>query len=657
MKNLTITIVLLCFFAVSPLFAQDTKLKKANTQYDNYAYSQAIDSYQQLINSGNNSLEVFQKLADCYFFNSDLQNAAKWYEKMFQKEQELKQKGALDTAISPTYYFRASQSLKSLKKYKKADSLLVKVIELDLDTKDSRVKRLIENAAYLEAIELQSGRYKIQNLPRNSAYVDFAPTMYKDKLVFSSARGTIKSTTKRNTWTQQPYLDLFSATVTESGGLEYPEKFSKKLNSRLHESTCVFTQNEQTIYFTRNNLMNAKYGKDTTGVNRLKIYRAHLSDQLKWDQIEELPFNNNEYSVAHPALSADGSKLYFASDMPGGYGMSDLYVVTIQQDGSFSAPQNLGPEINTEGRDTFPFLSTSGTLYFASDGHLGLGGLDIFAIQLEGEDQTVYNVGKPINSAADDVTFIIDEASKKGYFASNRAGGKGSDDIYSFTENTPLITKCKGSLKTVLIDEKSNAVLEKVVVEVRDADNELIQIGKTNEKGELFVDIDCGDKTYTILASKKDYEEASKTITISRANPFPSATIPLKSNVPEKGIDLAKLLNLKPIYFASNKALILNKSAEEVDKVIAYMKEYPSIKIEIGSHTDSKGSDRYNMKLSQRRATATANYIISKGIDSTRVKSRGYGETVLINRCANGVRCSKDEHAQNRRSEFIVIDN
>ncbi len=648
-------ILIICLMNTLILSSQESELKRAHSEYENFAYADAISAYEKIIKKGNASLEVYQKLGDCYFFNSELKDAAKWYLKMMEEKKELEKNGTEVNEVTAGYYFRTSQSLKFLKRYKEADSLMIKVKESNIA--DSRAKRLIDNPDYLEKISLQSGRYTIENLPRNSIYVDFAPAIYKNKLVFSSARGTVKSNAKKNRWTQQPYLDLLSYTLKESGDFDYPEHFSKDLNSRLHESTSTFTKDGNTIYFTRNNLINSKFGKDSSGVNRLKIYRAQLNNKSKWDSIEDLSFNNNEYSVAHPALSPDGTKLYFASDMPGGYGMSDLYVIGINQDGSFTTPKNLGPTINTEGRDTFPFISESGTLYFSSDGHLGLGGLDIFAAKLEGNDKTVYNVGKPINSIADDVTFIFDENTRKGYFASNRPGGRGNDDIYSFMETTPLITKCEGSLKTIIIEKKSGSILENADIEVRDGTKAIIFKGKTDPKGKVVMNLDCGDKTYEITIKKEGFDPVIKNITIKRDTPSRSESIELKSNVPEKGLDLAKLLNLKPIYFASNKALILNESAKELDKVIAYLKEYPSIKIEIGSHTDSKGSDSYNMKLSQRRATSTANYVVSKGIDPSRVKSRGYGETVLINRCGNGVRCSKEEHSQNRRSEFIVIEN
>ncbi|WP_299903087.1 OmpA family protein [uncultured Aquimarina sp.] len=646
-------LIILTIYLMHTVFlcAQEREYKKANLSYDNYAFKDAIESYKKIIKKGNAPIEIYKKLGDCYFFNSNLKDAAKWYLKMMEKKKELEKKGQEVTGITAEDYFRTSQSLKFLKEYRKADSILLKLN--DLSNTDSRAKRLINNPDYLEKIAVQSNRYIIENLPSNSAFVDFAPSIYKGQLVFASER----KQGKKNSWTKRSYLNLFSFKIESKSDSNYPKEFSKEISSRLHESTTSFNKQGTTIYFTRNNLLRSKFGKDSTGVNRLKIYRASKNNKSKWSDIEDLSINNDQYSIAHPTLSPDEKKLYFASDMPGGYGMADLYVVDINEDGSLGNPQNLGPEINTEGRDTFPFISSKGILYFASDGHLGLGGLDIFAVDLEKSYKEIYNIGEPINSPADDITFYIDGDTRKGYFASNRYGGRGNDDIYSFVETSPLITKCEGSLLLKIIDNKSADPISNTEIEITNKNGEPIFSGKTNDKGEAYINLECGDKTYDVITKKEDYESKSASIIVTRDNPFPSKTIKLKNNIPDKGIDLAKLLNLKPIYFASNKAVILNNSAKELDKIVNYMKEYPSIKIEIGSHTDSKGSDVYNLKLSKRRATSTANYIISKGINSSRVKSKGYGETVLINRCGNGIKCSKDEHAQNRRSEFIVVEN
>ncbi|WP_109299348.1 OmpA family protein [Aquimarina sp. AU474] len=639
----------------STVFSQSGLLKKANEDFNDYAYQDAIKKYESIVTKGEGTFGIYQKLGDAYYFNSDLENASKWYEKMIAKKSELEAEGKDTLDINFEHYFRAAQSLKYLKRYKEADELITK--NTDQTNIDSRIVRLLKNPEYLKDIKIQSGRYSIENLSKNSLYTDFAPSIYKDNLVFSSARKKVRSHSNHNQWTKQSYLNLFSYSLKDTLGFSFPEEFSEKLSSRLHESTSSFNKEGTVVYFTRNNLTKSKLKKDSLGVSRLRILRAKLDNELQWSQIEDLPFNNDNYSIAHPSLSADGKKLYFASDMPGGYGMSDIYVVDIFENGNLGEPQNLGPIINTEGRDTFPFISTNGVLYFSSDGHLGLGGLDIFTVIPENSDGRVYNVGEPVNSYADDFTFIINDQTHTGFFASNRAEGRGDDDIYSFIENTPLITTCEGRIKGSVFDFKTEKEVIGAVVVIRDKNEDIVFSGKTNEKGEFKEPIDCDNKSYKISIQKEGYEQEIEEVNVSRKKGIISHIFKLKRNVPAKGIDLAKLLDLKPIYFASNKALILGETAGELDKIVSFMKKHTSIRIEIGSHTDSKGSDVYNMKLSKRRAVSTANYIISKGVDPIRVRSRGYGETVLINECGNGVKCDKEMHAKNRRSEFIVTEN
>ncbi|KAA1243426.1 OmpA family protein [Aquimarina sp. RZ0] len=654
--NFNKLLFVLLWIPVISVFAQETLLKNANKNFNNLAYRDAIDGYKSIIKNGEGSLEVYQKLADAYYFNADLENAARWYERMIENKNKLEKQGDSINNFDIEYYFRAAQSYKFLKEYDKADQLIKKVNEAIPN--DSRVKYLINNPDYLDDIELQSGRYEIKNLSKNSAYTDFAPSIYKDQLVFSSSRKVRKSISRKNKWTEQPYLNLFSGIMNDSTGISFPLEFSKELNSRFNESTSFFSKDGVTVYFTRNNIIKPKINKDSTGINRLRIFRARLNDKFTWSDLEDLPFNNDHYSVAHPVLNADESKLYFVSDMPGGYGMSDIYVVDILENGTFGIPKNLGSAINTEGRDTFPFISTNGFLYFSSDGHLGLGGLDIFASNLKDTtDVKVYNVGKPVNSTSDDVTFVINDTTRKGYFASNRPGGRGDDDIYSFQEVKPLITDCMGKIKVILKDKRTGEIIKDAVIEIRDENKELLYYSITDTSGAFSFEVDCNNKNYEIIVNKENYNPLSKMLRTTREVTDLSEELQLESLAPEKGVDLAKLLALKPIYFASNKALILGKTAEELNKIVEFMKKYTSLQIEIGSHTDSRGSDAYNLKLSTKRATSTANYIISKGVDSSRVKSKGYGETVLINKCGNGVKCNKQEHQLNRRSEFIVISN
>ncbi len=637
------------------LFSQNSDFKKVNKRFNDFEFIEAIDSYKKIINQGKGSIEVYQKLGDAYYYNSDLENAGKWYQKMFEYRTEQLNDSIIVEELQPEYYYKAAHCYKHLEKYDEAKRLIT--LAKESNANDSRSKRLEENQDYLEDIEKQSGRYEISDFENNSAFTDFAPSFYQNELVFSSSRGKRKNISSRNSWNQQAYLGLFQSIKDDSIGVSFSREFAKELSSRLHESTSSFSKDGNVIYFTRNNISKGTSRKDSLGVNRLKIFKAFKTAEQKWSQPEELPFNNDQYSVAHPTLNSDGTKLYFASDMPGGYGESDLYVVDINNDGSYGEPKNLGPEINTEGRDTFPFITTSGMLYFASDGHLGLGGLDIFVTNTTASEKKVDNIGKPVNSNYDDVTFIINEDTKEGYFASNRKGGRGDDDIYRITQNSPLVTDCIGYVSGLVKDQNSQEILVETEIEVLNQDKETIFNGKTNEEGFFYVPLDCNNKSFEFLLTKTKYKPLNISIDTNNDNPIANKDFFLEKDTPKTGVDLGKVLSLKPIYFASNKALILSSTAEELDKIVSYLKEFPSLKIEIRSHTDSKGSDLYNLKLSAKRATATAKYIIAKGINPNRVKSKGYGELQLKNDCKNGIPCSKERHQQNRRSEFIVIEN
>lgn len=659
--------ILIFSFTTTLVCAQKNAIEKANKLYDQYSYKDAINEYQKLIDNGYETIEVFQKIGDCYFYNTNLKEAATWYNKMF-----IRQKGILNGTIKlnapkensniPTeYYFKASQTYKSLKQYKKADSLF-KILE-QKSINDSRYQRFVDQPDYLEQIKLKSGNYKIENIPQNHEGVDFAPSYYKHKIVFSSSRNNKNG--KKSKWTHQPFLNLQMFTNKDTQAKETPIPFSDLLNSRLHESTTAFDSTGSVIYFTRNNLLNSKSESDSKGLIRLKIYKASLDHTSKWSKVEELPFNSNQYSVAHPALSADGKKMYFVSDMPGGFGMSDLYVIDINTDGTFGKPKNLGPNINTEGRDSFPFLSANGILYFSSDGHLGLGGFDIFSVELNNSEINVSNIGEPINSPADDITFIIDENMEKGFFASNRSGGKGADDIYRFEKLTAkkVITKtlktppCKRIFNGTIKDQLSGIEISKALITVKNQNQDTIYNGVTNSKGLFLLESNCDDELYEIIVNKQNYEHLKKKFPLTKQMTTHDEIITLTSNLPPKGSDLAEVLNLKPIYFSSNKASILDEITRELDKVVEFLKKNKTIKIEVGSHTDSKGSDAYNLQLSERRAASTAIYIINHGINPSRVLNKGYGETKLVNHCSNGIQCSNEEHALNRRSEFVVISN
>ncbi|MEM6721966.1 MAG: OmpA family protein [Bacteroidota bacterium] len=628
-------------------YAQERKLNKADKNYDSYAFINAIEIYEEVAEEGFKSKELLEKLGNAYYFNADLINASKWYGELFSLGEEL----------APEYYFRYAQALKAEKRYAESDK---KMQEFNrLTGSDIRGTKFMNTRNYLDEIAELSGRYRIENLGVNSPYSDFAPSFYlENNLVFSSARDTGVAQRYKHKWNARPFLDLYGAEVAENGSLANVDKFSGKLNTKYHESTTVFTKDGNTMYFTRNNYYKGKYKKDEKGINKLKIFRATLEDG-KWTNIEELPFNSDLYSVAHPALSVDEKKLYFASDMPGSVGQSDLYVVDIKDDGTFGEPKNLGKGINTEARENFPFVSQDNELYFSSDGHVGLGGLDIFVMRLDDEEQIIYNVGEPVNSPVDDFSFIINTKTKKGYFASNRDGGQGDDDIYSFLEMKPIQWTCEQEIVGITKDSKSNEIIVGAQVKLFDKDNKELENTYSDNEGKFrFKTILECNEVYFVRASKQDYNSAEAYMPKQEEPGIRSVTLLLeKEEVPfEVGDDLAKILNIPIIYFDFDKSNIRPDAAAELEKVVAVMKKYPTLKIDVRSHTDSRGTDSYNLALSQRRNVSTREYIVSRGIDASRLIGKGYGETRHVNKCSNGVKCTEEEHQLNRRSEFIVTE-
>ncbi|WP_108870392.1 OmpA family protein [Aquimarina aquimarini] len=636
------------------IFSQEKKLAKANESFNRYAFVDARKIYLQVAESGYESPDLLKKLGDSYYFNAKLEDAIPWYEKLITKYSD---------SINPEYLFRYSQSLKSIQRYEEADKVMEQF--QTLIGNDQRAESFMNTRDYLNFIEMQSGKFRLLKLGINSKYSDYAPSFdNQGKLIFASSRGGSSGMTKViHEWDEMPFLDLYSSEIIESNGiLKTPKKIKGKINTKFHESSTSFSNDGQTVYFTRNNYTKRKLGSNEQGTVLLKIYRATFQNN-KWTNIEELPFNSNEYSVAHPTLSKDGTKLYFASDMPDSRGLSDLYVVDIKEDGTFGTPQNLGDRINTEGRETFPYIGESGSLYFASDGHIGLGGLDVFVTVPEefGVFSIPYNVGKPVNSSEDDFTFVLNEDTKIGYFSSNRSGGKGNDDIYSFKQTEELITSCNQYVKGVVTDATSKELLADTEVFLLDDSNNELQQTVTNAKGVYKFDLDC-EKSYIIRANKVMYSPtevilATNTVLEHEYNqPLQLNKGGLADKEVKPGDDLAKLLDLEVIYFDLNKSFIRSDAEIELQKIIAALKEYPKLKIDVRSHTDSRANDKYNMYLSEKRAKSTVKYIIEKGgIDKSRVTGKGYGETALVNKCKDGVPCSNDEHQLNRRSEFIIV--
>lgn len=641
----TLFLSFFCYHAI----AQKGLLAKAEKDYNNYAYADAIAIYEKLAAKGFEDEIMFQRLGNAYYFNAELSKAATYYGRLF----------ALNSKQEPEYLYRYGQSLKSIGDYAKADKILDDFIK-ETNT-DRRGILFVNNKNYLEQIKSNSGRFEISSVAVNSENSDFGSAFLNNNLVFSSARNIGKKDGKTFKWTNKYFSNLYIAAIKPDGNLYDAVLLNKEINSKFNESTPVFTKDGKTMYFTRNNFLDGKRGKDDKNITLLKLYKASFLNG-KWENITELPFNSDTYSTAHPALSLDENRLFFASDMPGSLGQSDLYSVTINKDGTFGKPENLGPNINTEGRETFPFISSDNELYFATDGRPGLGGLDIFVSKIleNGIFDQVQNIGEPVNSASDDFAFIIDSNSK-GYFSSNRKGGTGNDDIYKFTETRKLV--CERTLTGTIFDTRASQVIQGATITLLDENNQVIDQTLTLQDGTYSFKVKC-NKKYLVRATMQMYPVQENTIAISttvdnkldfhlQKETIAAIEIPELKTI-KVGTDLAKTLNISMIYFNLGKWNITDSAAVELEKILAVMREYPEIKIDIRSHTDSRSSFKSNLVLSDKRAKSIMAWLVGKGIAANRLKGKGYGETKLLNRCKDGVKCSEEEHLQNRRSEFVI---
>ena len=644
MKKIT-AFYIVFIISVMNIYSQKSSLAKAAKQYNQFAYVDAIKTYENVFAKGYKTVDMLEKLGNAYYFKADLDNAAKWYGELFSLTKELE----------PEYYYRYAQSLKAIKQYDKADEMMAKFIQINGN--DHRAKLAAEQKNYLTLIKKNSGRYSIENAGINTEYSDYGSSFFGDKVAFTSARTNNKVYEKKSSWTGEGYTNLYFANKDTNGALSDAQRISTIINSKYNEATPVFTKDEGTVYFTRNNYLKKK-GKDKSGTIRLKIYKATFQ-KGNWENVTELPFNSDDYSVAHPALSPDEKYLYFSSNMPGTLGQSDIFRARINDDGTFGAPENLGAIVNTEGRETFPFIAAENELYFSSDGHPGLGGLDVFVYRI-GDNRLhkgVLNVGELLNSSKDDFGFLIDSTTKLGYFTSNRDGGQGGDDIYRFKELKGIQYPCDQFLEGKVTDRQSGVALAGSKVTLFDDGYKMLKAVDSDTEGKFdFGPIECNAK-YQIKTEKGDYNTIEVPLIIGDESGKTFVPIVLDKIVKELkfGDDLAVVLELKSILFDLNKSNIRPDAAIELSKILDVMQQNPNLKIDVRSHTDSRNSTEYNKKLSDRRAKSTMVWLVKQGINKTRVTAKGYGELQLLNKCTDRVKCIEAEHQVNRRSEFIIV--
>ena len=619
MKNLYIA---LSFGLISSsLIAQNKDTKAADKLFNRYEYVSAAKEYQKLADNGKGDGYVYKQLADTYYNMFNTTEAAAWYAKATETQQDAET------------YFRYAQMLKSNGKYEEANKQMGKFATMLPN--DLRAKAYKENPNYVPKLVGKTPGYTAKSLEVSSDKSDFGAVLYDNTLYFTSARN---SSRKNYGWNEEPYLDIYKATLGDSGTFSEATTVSE-LNSKFHDGPVTISTDGNTMYFSSDSFKENLFEKDKA--NKLKLGRNNLYKATKsgdtWGNIKPLPFNNKEYSTSNPSLSRDGKTLYFSSDMPNSLGGVDIWKVAVNGD-EYGTPENLGNKVNTEGNESFPFIADDNkTLYFASSGKQGLGGLDNYQIDLSNSSEAV-NMGKPINTEKDDFGFTFNKAKNQGYFSSNRGG---NDDIFGAY---PI---CAVDVITTVTNAKTGAILADAKVSIVDDKKNVIATEMSNSKGEVKYKVEC-DRAYSIQASKDGFE----------GNSFPVA----KSKGPEAKIAAALQpidvivtpteIILNPIYFDYDKSNITQQGAFELDKLVQVLKNNDKLVIFAKSHTDNRGSDTYNASLSDRRAKSTVQYVISKGIDASRITGKGFGESELKVQCDP---CSDEQHAQNRRSEFLIV--
>jgi outer membrane protein OmpA-like peptidoglycan-associated protein len=611
------------------VLAQKANLKRANKLFEMRAYTEAAEIYE----TKERNQEVLQNLADSYYYNLSMQKAVKTYRELFVTYSD-----SLDLEL----YFRYAQALKGLGNYQVSDDYLSKYYNKRINT-----------PAFIETLEKTTPHtFELNQIENANSSGDFGLSFYgDDKVAFASARNTSKPI---YSWNNLPYLDLYHATMNDEGVLSDIVPFSEEINTDSHESSATFSKDGNTMYFNRTNT--SKNNTDGERIAHVKIYKAEWVDG-NWTNVTALPFTSNDYSTEHPTLSKDEKTLYFSSDMPGTIGGFDIYKVAINQDGTYGEPENLGNKVNTKHREQFPYISDYNVLYFASDGHLGFGGLDVFRSNSVNESfDTPVNLGSSINSNLDDFAYVIREKNNKGYVSSNRSG---FDRLYGFAREENILTKYL--VAGIVQDKNSKEILPGSLVTLFDETGNVIQDSIVGEKADYLFKIEP-NKKYRIRGTRKAYiPQDVEFSTDSKGKishniylileSYADAEERVKEN--EKG-DVQ--IELDKIYFDFDRSNIREDAAVTLNVLVDLMNKYQDMEVEVSAHTDARGPDQYNLELSKRRAASTLEYLVSQGINRNRLKSIGYGEMQPLNKCDKEGICDDEEYDINRRCEFTILN-
>ncbi len=728
-KSIIITILaLIIFHGVS--FSQDAETKKIEEYYEEYNYYKYIEKFE---NIENRTAEANRKLAESYFYTGDYKKCEEIYADLVVSQEKTN-----EDVYNYAYILAMNEKYEDASKWMETYNRINK--------SDSRGQNYVSQSKLLKKLLVDKEQFKVKSLNINSKHADFGIAYFKDKIVFVSTREKVKPVRRRWNWNKLPFLSMYIATPDKSNELTELKEFNITSNIKFHEGPVTFNKSGTYAVFTRNNYKQ----KSSAGVTKLQLIGIE-NKEGRWVNEKVLTFNSKEYSCAQACLSADGKTLYFVSDMPGGKGENDIYITKMTDSGTWATPENIS-SINTEGDEMFPFIHESGRFFYSSDGRFGLGGLDIFMADVKnGNIENVTNLGVPVNSSHDDFSFVLDSVMQFGYFASNRAGGKGNDDIYSYKLLKPFIeekliagvTKDMSEniitdAKVTIYDDKDN-ILETLISDENGKFNFTAEVDKTykfiSEKEtylngnsqvttsgeektfntELIMDTDKGLSIYCLVTEKGtgtkladvditvidnsnwqkykvktselgEYIEELTTYKVNDSVSFDfkfekegyiGTKVDFNKKLDRKGqykllgklaavelekidvgTDLATDITFNAIYFDYEKYNIRKDAGQELDKIVKIMNDNPKMEVELASHTDCRGADIYNLKLSDRRAKATANYIKKRITKPTRIKGKGYGETKLKVKCNCDKKasdaCTEEQHLQNRRTEFII---
>ena len=696
-----------------------SQVEQGDEAYEYYALAKAIEHYRKAWETDTSQYEAKLKMARCYHLLNDYPQAVHWYGQVADDQRVFFRADKL-------YY---AQALESEQQYPLAQQWYQAYSKEVSNQELAQNKTLSE--AERSAFYQDSAYYKIVALEANSPQSDFGPSYLDKGIVFASARQGVSLLKPAYGWNEQAFLDLYYAPVNDLGQLGELQRLGKEVNSRYHEGPTTFYDSARKMIFTRNNYFKKKKGKSSQGVVYLQLFTADRVDstRTKWENVLPFPYNSEEYSVCHPSVTPDGQRLYFVSDKPGGFGGTDVYSCD-WKDEAWSEPVNAGTAINTDGNELFPFIHANGELYFASDGHAGLGGLDIYKIRWsDRKTATPENMGYPINTRYDDFGLILDGTEERGYLSSTRGNDGANDDLYRLFINMPKTVSVAGTV----IDQRTQEKLPQAQILVQDKRGKVVKEVQTKADGSYLVELPW-EATYQLVATRNGFEEHQQQLILEKVSPKPTV-LPLtrilhvygtlkdlEGDTPVEGITLTlkdletqeeqaqvtgddgaynfelqpykeyelairkrnffnqiitfdtkdsnkrsieiapeveeivigKAIKLDNIYYASGKWDIRPEAARELDKLVKMLIDNPTIEIELSSHTDARGSATSNITLSDRRAKSATDYVVSQGVEASRISSKGYGEEKLINQCADGVTCSNDEHQQNRRTEFAV---